>query len=453
MTEKFDLIIHGNIVLPDKVLQNGFVAVKNEKILEIYTENKDYAADKTINAINKLVLPGVVDAHTHCFSSPEEGFINASRSAVAGGVTTIVEMPYDADGMICSEEALLKKTDRIKSESFADVAALATLRNNEDALNDIMNLAKLGICGFKLSMFNTDPIRFPGIEEGLLLEMFYEIAKTGLPVGVHAENNSIISHYQKKYKNRGVNNPIAHCKSRPKAAEGVAVATALELARHSGVKLHIYHVSYPELFDLIDYYKKNNVFVTAETCPHYLALNSSDMIKLDAKGKINPPLREKSDSEGLWTAVKNGKVDMITSDHAPWTMDRKNNPDIFKNASGAPGVETILPLVYSEGVEKGRISILNLVKTLCETPAEIFGMGNKKGKIEKGYDADFVIIDPSEKYVINKEQLHSTAVWSPYEGINITGKVQQTVLRGEIVFENGIIKDLTKGNFVFINTK
>jgi len=448
MSEKFDLIIKGNIVLPEKIVKNGFLAVKKEKIVGIFNNNENLEAEKFLDVSGKLVLPGIVDAHVHSFSSLKEGFINASRSAAAAGVTTIVEMPYDADDMVNSEKALLRKKQRIPSESMIDVALLATLRNSEDSLKDVELLTKHGICGFKLSIFNTDPVRFPGIKDGLLFEMFREIAGTNLPVGVHAENDDIIRTYIKKYENSGLNNPIAHCKSRPKAAEAAAVVTALELARHSGVHLHIYHASYPEIFELVDFYKKSGVKTTAETCPHYLVLNTSDMKSLGAKAKINPPIREKQDSEGLWEVLNSGKADIVTSDHAPWTIDRKNNPDIFKNASGVPGVETLLPIVYSEGVTKDKISIFQMVKLLCQKPAEIFGINHCKGRIETGYDADFAIIDPNETYTLDEKQLHSTAGWSPYNGFNLQGRIKYTVLRGKIIYSDGEFKEHQKGKFI-----
>lgn len=415
---------------------------------EAYILKKELTAEKYLDVTDMQVLPGVIDAHVHSFSSMTEGFVNATRSAAAGGVTTIIEMPYDADGMINSVEAVQKKKDRIAGESLVDVALLATLRNSPDALADVKELAKQGVCGFKLSMFDTDPNRFPGISDGLLYEMFCEIAKTGLPVGIHAENDSIIRAYIKKYEGQGLNNPLAHCYSRPKVAEAAAVATALELARHSGVKLHIYHASYPQIFRQIDFYRNNNTDVTAETCPHYLLLSEGDMPELGAKAKINPPLRQKADSEGLWELLEAGKIDIVASDHAPWTMDRKNNPDIFKNTSGAPGVETLLPLVYSEGVMTGRINIHQLVKVLCENPARIFGLHERKGKIQEGFDADFAIINPKEKYVLDEKNLNSTAGWSPYNGLNLNGRVKCTILRGQVVYNNGVLSDKPAGNLI-----
>lgn len=433
----YDLLIKGDIVLTEKVLKNGYVAVKQGNITKIADTAEGLAADEYLDATDMQVLPGVIDAHVHSFSSLTEGFTSATRAAAAGGVTTIVEMPYDADGMINSVEAIEKKKAKIAGEAMVDVALLATLRNSQDAIKNVEKLADSGICGFKLSMFDTDPNRFPGISDGLLYEMFAEIAKTGLPVGVHAENDSIIREYTKKYEKQGMNNPVAHCYSRPKVAEAAAVATALELAKHSGARLHIYHASYPQIFELVEYYKNNNTQVTAETCPHYLLLSEEDMQNLGAKGKVNPPLRKNEDTKGLWELLKAGKIDIVTSDHAPWTIDRKNNPDIFKNASGAPGVETLLPLMYSEGVTAGRITIFQLIKVLCENPAKIFGLGGRKGKIQENYDADFAIIAPEEKYVLDEKSLHSTAGWSPYNDFNVVGKLKYTVSKGKIVYNNG----------------
>jgi len=163
------------------------------------------------------------------------------------------------------------------------------------------------------------------------------------------------------------------------------------------------------------------------------------MGRLGARGKINPPLRKKDDSQRLWQLLADGQIDLATSDHAPWQPDRKNKADIFDNASGAPGVETLLPLLYSEGVAAGRLSLRRLVQVLCEAPADRFGLSPRKGRLSVGSDADIVVLDPEKQWIIDPAKLLSSAGWTPYEGVAVRGRITHVFLRGRSIFEEGIV--------------
>lgn len=442
----YDLIIRGNVVGSDAVLYDAQVAVHDGKIAAVLPPGAE-EAKQTIDASGRYILPGAIDAHVHCYSSLDEGFTKASRAAAAGGVTTIIEMPYDATGMICTEELFVEKAARLEQESVVDMALLATIAK-QDGLDQIPLLAKAGACGFKVSMFNTDSFRFPRIDDGELLEAFARIAETGCPVGVHAEIDEIVRKSIRKHEGQGATDPRSHCWSRPKVAESTAVLTAMELAHWTGVKLHIYHCTFPRIFDLVHYFRAQGTRVTAETCTHYLTLSEEDMPALHAKGKINPPLRSREDVEGLWKQVARGDVDMITSDHAPWLIERKNKPNIFENASGAPGVEHLLPVLYSEGVAAGRISIVQLARLLAEKPASVFGLDTRKGRIAAGLDADLVILDPQQSWVLDEAQAHSSAGWSPYHGMRLQGKITHTFVRGQAVYDGAVIGEPGMGQFI-----
>ncbi|MFC3747649.1 dihydroorotase family protein [Paenibacillus sp. GCM10012306] len=438
MSSQYDLLVYGNLVLPDGVLYDSAVGIKGGKIVSIgLQDHEDITADKVIHAEGSFVLPGAVDAHVHCYSSLDEGFTTASTSAAAGGVTTIIEMPYDATGMICTLEMFEEKRQRLEQESLVDMAMLVTI-HKEDGYEHIRQLAAAGACGFKVSMFNTDSFRFPRIDDGQLLDSFAVIAETGCPVGVHAENDEIVRRYLGKYREAG-SDPRSHGWSRPKVSESVAALTVMELAYETGVKLHLYHCTYPRIFQLAEYFRSLGAKITAETCTHYLTLSEEDMPRLGAKGKINPPLRSKSDVEGLWDLAAKGAIDMITSDHAPWLLERKSDADIFNNSSGAPGVEHLLPIIYSEGVAKGRISLTEMVRLLSQRPADVFGLGHRKGRLAVGYDADLAIIDPSVAWTLDERELHSSAGWSAYEGMQMQGKLTHTLVRGAVVYEAGAV--------------
>lgn len=438
-------LIKGNLVLPSGVMFDSYLMFSDGKIVSI--SNEPTPGIDVVDATGHYILPGAIDAHVHCYSSLEEGFTNATRSAAAGGVTTIVEMPYDADKLICTQTLFEQKKELLEQEAVVDVAMLATIAP-KDGLDQIPLLAASGACGFKVSLFNTDSVRFPKIDEGELFEAFKAIEKTGRPVSVHAETDSIVRKFIEKYEGQGKNNPIAHCQSRPKVAESTAALTVLELAHYTKAKIHLHHSTFPRVFELVEYYKNNGTDATAETCTHYLVLCENDMDRLQAKGKINPPLRSEEDMHMLWDLLASGKIDMVTSDHAPWPIDRKQADNIFENSSGAPGVEVILPILFSEGVAKGRISVLQLVNVLSENPANRFGLGHRKGKLEVGYDADFVIFDPNEQWTLNEEDMYSNAGWSPYNGMDIHGKVKRTFVRGKEVYNEKVIGIQGDGEFI-----
>jgi allantoinase len=203
----------------------------------------------------------------------------------------------------------------------------------------------------------------------------------------------------------------------------------------AGANLHIYHASVPRSFDLVARYRADGLSATAETCPHYLLLDESDMDELAARGKINPPLRDAASRAGLWDLMARGSVDMVSSDHAPWLLDKKNQPDIFANASGAPGVQTLLPTVFSEGVAPGRIDIHRFQHLVSEGPARAFGLYPRKGTLSPGADADIVVVDPRASWTVSADTLYSNAGWSPYAGRTLRGRVLRTLVRGRLVYD------------------
>jgi len=435
MDNALDLLIRGDLVLEDGIADDSAVGVKDGVIVGLYAPRENPKAQVTIDASGLLVFPGIVDAHVHSFSIPGvEGFLGSTPAAAAGGVTTFIEMPYDAVTPTTSPEAFRNKIERIRREAMVDVALLATLKK-EGSLEDIFPLVELGACGFKLSLFETDPERFPRIPDGILWDILPAIAACRVPVGFHAENDEMIFHLIRQHRRDGKVSPRAHGETRPVISETTAVLKLLELALWTGVRLHLYHMSHPRSIHLLQRFREEKVDVTAETCPHYLLLDEEDMDRLKALGKINPPLRSREVKEEMWELLKGGTIDMVTSDHAPWPIEEKQAQDIFGNPSGAPGVETLFPLLFSEGVIKRGFSPRQLARILCEQPARRFKLYPKKGRIGLGADADFAILDPSIQWTLHGREMHSSAQWTPYEGFAIQGKVVRTILRGKVIYD------------------
>jgi allantoinase len=433
--EVLDLFLRGDLVLQHGVMEDLAIGVRNGVVEGLYGPEENPLAKETIDARGLFVFPGIVDGHVHSYSIPGlEGFEHSTSAAAAGGVTTFIEMPYDAGGPTRTPEAFQKKIELVRRLARVDIALLATLKK-EGAPEVIAPMVRLGACGFKLSLFETDPERFPRIADGVLWEILPIIAAQGVPVGFHAENDDLIFHLVRKYRQDRKSYPKAHCETRPPVSETLAVLKLLELSYWAGARLHLYHVSHPRSIHLVRRFREDGVDVTTETCPHYLILNEGEMDRLKALAKINPPLRSPEAMEGMWELLKSGGIDMVTSDHAPWPKDRKQVPDIFDNASGAPGVETLFPLIFSEGVIKRGLSPVKLAQILCEQPSRRFQLYPRKGHIALGADADFSILDPAKRWTVHGSEMHSSARWTPYEGITVQGKVVRTILRGKVIFD------------------
>lgn len=445
---KVDLVLKGDVVSSEKVLPNAYVAIKDEKIYAVLADIEGISYDNYKDFSGCYLLPGCIDAHVHSYSFLNEGFENATKAAVSGGVTTIIEMPYDASGIVADKETFQHKKNLIARNAYSDVAMLGTIQKGKKLHEEIKDLAKEGACGFKVSMFNTNPTRFPRIDDGELYDVFCEINQTGLTVGLHAENDELVNRFIPKYIENGKDDPIYHCLSRPPVCETAAVALALELAYNAGNRIHIYHASLSRTFDLLDYYKSLGVNATAETCPNYLLFSADDMAHYAGKAKINPPIRDYTEMKKLEQYLLAGKVDFITSDHAPLQIDRKINPNIFDNGSGTPGVETLLPIIYSEFVATDKLSIMQLVALLAENPAKTFNICHKKGFIKEGFDADLVVLDPKQQYTLDEKDLYSTAGWSLFHNRLVQGKITHTFLRGKLSYNGNILTSQGVGQFV-----
>jgi allantoinase len=443
----YDLAVSGDVVMEDVVVENGTVLVKGEHVAAVCTGSEPFEAKQHLGGPGKLILPGVIDSHVHSLSYPGEGFIHSTRSAAAGGVTTLIDMPVDAPRGIATVPDLEEKRRRVEQESYIDVALLGSVKN--ESLDHIPGLAEAGVCGFKLSLFDTDPDRFPRVRDGQLLDAFSLIRETGLSAGIHAENDEIIKRLIQKYQSEGKTSPIYHCITRPEVSETESVLKGLEIARAAGVHLHLYHLSCSRSVELARRYREEGSSVTVETCPHYLVFTEDDMDRLGARIRINPPMRSQENVRGLWAYLEQGLIDCVSSDHAPWPLARKSEASIFDNACGAPGVETLLPIMFTEAVVKRRLSIVSLVQLLSVNPARVFGLHPKKGNLCKGADADLVVLDPRKKWVVRGEKSHTSAEWTPYEDFEITGLVEATVVRGRIVAKGGeVVGEADYGRFV-----
>ena len=443
----YDLAVKGDIVLEGgKVFKDGWLGAKSGLIVELSLE--PLKASKIVDASGHLILPGFVDGHVHTRSYEGEGITATTRAAAAGGTTTIVDMPFDKPARpVSSPERLRAKIEDVGSEAMVDVGLWATFTPEGD-LDNISEMASAGAAAFKVSTIEVDPVRFPRIPDGRLYEAFQEIFRTGMPVAAHQENQDIVFGQAKTFQAKGDTKPIDHALSRPPVAEAEAAGRLLELAYWTGVRLHMVHGTLPRTFELIKWNCEQGVDATGETCLQYLLLSMDALHQQGGRAKCNPPLRSKADVEGLWTLLQDGVIDVVTSDHSPYPLHRKETDNIFEALAGMPGVETLGTLLYSEGVAKDRIELGQFVKLVASGPAALFGF-DQKGRIEIGADADFVVFDPDAEWILDENELHHSVDWSPYHGLHVQGRVISTWLRGSCIYEGGeILAESGTGRFI-----
>lgn len=443
---EFDLVVRGDIVLPERVVKGGFVAV-SKGVIAAVGDGEAPSAKTVYDATGKYVLPGAIDGQVHAGSpKPAERIEGTSKAAAAGGVTTIIDMPYDAAGPVVDAEKFRAKVAVVEAEAHVDVGLYATIRK-EDGVKDMLPMIEAGACAFKFSTYESDPNRFPRIKPIDMLEAFKTLAPTGIGGGVHNENQEMVDFLIQKLQAEGRTDPAAHGLSRPPIAEALAMAEIYELGAAAGSRVHVVHCSIPSGIDICESYKRRGVRATVEVCVHYLALDEDDMIRVGAFGKINPPIRPRETVEAMWGHLAAGHIDFVSTDHSPWPRAVKSNPNIFKNASGAPGLESLIPALYTGCVDHG-LPITQLARLLSEGPAKYFLLYPRKGTLAPGSDADMAILEPGE-FVFDAKNTVTIADWSPFDGKTFKGRVAATFVRGRQVWDGrNVLSKAGDGRFL-----
>ncbi len=435
VADSLDLVLSGVLALPDGRLVDGEVGVRDGRITAIAGPGVLHGSDR-LDAGGSLVLPGVVDAHVHTRSEPAEGLTRATTAAAAGGVTTLVDMPYDDPIPITNVAAFLNKVAAVDREAITDVALWATIAKT-GGLDEIEELVSAGACGFKVSTFETHPVRFPSIPDGELYLAMQRIQAAGSLIAFHAENDDLVRRLSSRLESDGRSDPSAHAAARPPVAETEAVGRALELALATGVRVHIVHATVERAFKLVQRARGDGVDATAETCLHYLLMDEDELVRQGARAKINPPLRSHAEVERLWQLLAAGEIAYVTTDHVGWTRDRKETRSIFEAKSGVPALELFLPLFFHEAVVRRGFSVGRLTQLLSENPARRLGLWPQKGGLTIGADADLVVFDPQRTWRVDETRLHTSAGWSPYHGRDVVGGIETVLVRGRAVFARG----------------
>jgi allantoinase len=434
-----DLVVSGRYALPGGRIVEGEIGVLEGRIAALAAPGLLQGGERIDAPAGHLILPGHVDAHVHTGSAPGEGVARATATAAAGGVTTIVDMPYDDPEPANTLRRFEQKVAEVEAEALVDVALYATIAPS-GGLDEIAPLHAAGAAAFKVSTFETHPVRFPRVPDGELLLAMAICSQQGALVCFHPENDDIVRRLSEQLAAEGRTDPMAHADARPPVAESEAVGRALELGLATGCRTHLCHVSIERGFTLVARALADGADASAETCTHYLVMDEDDLRRLGGRAKINPPLRPRAQQDALWRLLASGAVTQVTSDHVGWARELKDTSDIFAARSGVPGLETTLPLLFSEGVVRRGLPLGTLLRVLCEGPAARYGLAPRKGAIAPGADADLVILDPDERWRIDERELLCHAGWSPYHGREVTGRVKQVLVRGSTVFAGGEVR-------------
>lgn len=445
-------IPNGNdTVVVDIVCRNGIIA-------DIVSSGQTTAVKNVVDVGGNLVIPGCIDPHVH-MNDPgfthRETFQTGTASAARGGLTTIIDMPCSTNPPVRTAEGILWKRESIQHKSHIDFAFWGGITGEDvrnSALSRMNEQASAGACGFKVYLIPSAPT-YPGVNHGEMLEVLRRAAQLGKPVGVHAEDAALSEFYVKLFEAQGRFDAVAWSEARGVIAEEVAIAASLLLAREAGAHLHIVHLSSAAGARLVAEARAKGQSVSAETCPQYLLLNAEEhMGRYGSLAKVSPPLRTKKDNEELWKFLQDGVLDFVATDHAPLAHSEKfGDATIWTAFSGFPGVETFVPLMVSEGLNKGRLSLSRFVEVMSYNAAKLYGIFPKKGTISVGADADFTVIDRNAKWQFSASESMSMAKYSPFDGWKMHGRTVLTVVRGNVVYDfanGGIVGAPGSGQFV-----
>lgn len=434
-----------NLVIPGKADERrpAQLLIDAEQIAAVMHpgEAAAAAADTVVDLGGALVLPGAIDGHVH-FDDPgftrREDFASGTRAAAAGGVTMVVDMPCTSLPPVTSAENLETKLNIIAPKAHVDYMLWGGVSDNclqeTDWRQRLKELAGAGVAAIKI-YFLSGMDAFRDVTPDQAREILGECNRLGLPVGVHAEDRRVIQAAKNAVLARGGNSPLDYAAARPTEGEITAARTLRVLCRQTGARIHIVHIASREALDVVTAARSEGLPLSAETCPHYLLFTASDLDRLGALLKTAPVVKSQMDREGLWRGLEAGELLFVASDHAAGVWpEEKHTGSIWTDYGGVPGVELLLPTLFSEGVAKGRITLERLVELTSRAPADFFGVGRRKGRIEKSYDADFSVIDENASWTIRATDLHNKNRYTPLEGMTLSGRVCETWVRGRRIF-------------------
>jgi dihydropyrimidinase len=454
----YDLIVRNAKIVTAERQSEGDIAVKDGKVAALGADVKG-TATREIDAAGKFVLPGGVDSHCHIEQLSGMGVWNADDfysgtvSAAYGGTTTVIPFAAQHRGQ-SMVEVVADYRERAKKAVVDHAFHMIVSDPSEQVMAELPGLIKDGFSSLKL--FMTYPLLRLGDEQ--MLAMLALARRERAMVSVHAENDAMIGWTTRRLLERGYTAPRYHAISHPRAAEAEAVSRLIAMAALVDQPIVVFHVTTEGSMAAIREAQGRGQKVFAETCPQYLFLEASDLDKPGlegAKWMFSPPARNAADRAAIWRGVQNGTFQIVSSDHAPYRFDASGklakgpNPDFKQIANGIPGIELRLPLLFSEGVGKGRIDLEHFVALCCTNPAKIYGLHPNKGTIAIGSDADLALWDPDKTVEVTDATTHDAVDYCPYAGMTLTGWPVTVISRGEVIVDGGdLLAERGRGRFL-----
>jgi len=426
-----DLAIRARRLVDHDGERPGTVAVTDGRIARIAGYDEPIAADEVIELDDdQVLLPGLVDTHVHVNEPGRtawEGFASATRAAAAGGVTTLVDMPLNSIPPTVDVAALDLKRTTARGQSFVDVGFWGGAV--PDNVGELTPLWQHGVFGFKCFLLPSGVDEFPPLDRPQLRVVAAALARLGGLLVVHAEDSGVIE-AAPAVPGASYSDFLA---SRPGAAENLAVADLVAVARATGCRVHVLHVSSAETLALLAEARAEGVPISAESCPHYVTFAAEEIPDGATTYKCCPPIRERANRDQLWEGLRSGVISMLVSDHSPSTPDLKRleTGDFATAWGGISSLQLGLPAVWTEARARG-FGLDRVVGWMCRNPADLVGL-RCKGRMEPGCDADLVVFDPDASFVVDPRTLHHKNPITPYAGRTLYGVVRSTWLRGRRV--------------------
>ncbi len=431
--DHLDTVVRGGRVVRPSGVTEADIAIADGKIVAVGSADLFPEAVNYVEAVGKYVLPGAVDVHTHVYL---DSYRTISESAAFGGVTTLLSYIWPDQSMDIPG-SIEQWRNFGESASVVDFGLHVGLIDTPTSLQQISKAAEIGVVSFKMMMAYKR--RGLMVSDEFMMAAMERVARVGGLVSVHCESGGIVSYLEQKMMAAGLSSPTDYPNSRPPEAEIDAIQRAITIADLTQCPLYIVHLTTGAGMEIVADAKLLGQPVWAETCPHYLFLTREEFERQGPLVKIAPPLRGEEDCEALWAGIESGTISTVASDHTAYTREMKSVgwTDIYQAPYGIPGTETMLPLVYTEGVMKRGLPITALPKLLSENPAKLFGLYPQKGAIEVGSDADLVLLDPDKEVTVTASGLHTRADFTPFEGRKVQGWPETVMVRGQLVVKEG----------------
>jgi len=433
------IISGGRVVLPSGVRKTDLF-IENEIIAAIGDRKHFVRSDHLIDASDMIILPGLVDVHVHFLdrfmgSVSLQDYYSGTKGAAFGGVTTIIDFAHQEKGQSLAEAIKLKR-EEADDHVTIDYGLHAGITDpTPETIDEIKSVIQSGIPSFKVYTIYDDFM----IDDGSLMAVFTEAARHGGLVAVHAENDTITKYRVNKFLGSGKTSAVYHALSKPNIVEEEAIQRVAVLARSVGAPFYIVHLSTREGKKIVEKCKQQGFPAFAETCTHYLCLTDEVYVQADGINYIiSPPLRKGQDIDALWEGLVDGSLSVVSSDDCSFSNQAKlmgkDSFDLVPN--GMAGVELRLPFLFSEGVQKGRITVERLAQITSTNPSRLFGLFPKKGAIQIGADADLVLLDPKKEVTMGLDTIHMAADFCFLEGKKLHGYPIMTISRGKVIVED-----------------